>query len=57
MKFSSIEGVIEILLSFILVLEAKVGRELPESTRSKVLSDYFVLSNTDNEMPTTRQRI
>ena len=54
MKPSSIKGVIEILYSFISVLEAKAGRGLPESTRLKDLSNYLGLSNIGNKTSTTR---
>ena len=51
MSFSTILGVTEILCGFILVLEGKTGKEIPESPRlefsGKVSKDNFALSDAE----------
>ena len=42
MTFVTIFGVMGILRSFRLVLEAKTGKEIPESSRSKLLEKFLV---------------
>ena len=44
MTFLTILGVIEILWSFRLVLEGKIGKEIPESSRLKFLEKFLVNS-------------
>ena len=57
MTFLTILGVTEILCSFRLVLEGKIGKEIPESSRVELLEKFsannFALS--DAEENTTRQ--
>ena len=52
MTFSTIVGVTEILCSFRLVLEGKMGKEIPESSRLKLLEKFlannFALSGADD---------
>ena len=53
MTFLTILGVMEILCSFRLVLEGKVGEEIPESSRSEFLakflaSDFALSDGEDN---------
>ena len=47
MIFLTILGVIEILCSFILVLEGKTGKEIPESSRLQFLEKF--LANKANK--------
>ena len=52
MTFSTILGVTEILCSFRLVLEEKTGKDIPESSRLKLLEKFlannFALSDTED---------
>ena len=51
MTFLTILGVMEILCSFRLVLEGKIGKEIPESSRfeflEKFLANNFALSDAE----------
>ena len=51
MTFLTILGATEILCSFILVLERKTGKEIPESSRSEFLEKFsannFALSDAE----------
>ena len=53
MTFSTILGVTEILCSFILVLEGKTDKEVPESSRleflEKFLANNFTLSDAQDK--------
>ena len=53
MTFLTILGVIEILCSFRLVLEGKIGKEIPESSRLEFLEKFsannFALLDADLE--------
>ena len=55
MTFSAILGVMEILCNFRLVLEGKMGKEMPESSRfeffEKFLPNNFVLSEDNTLVP------
>ena len=52
MTFLSILGVTEILCSFILVLEGKIGKEMPESSKLEFLEKFsennFALSDVED---------
>ena len=52
MTFLTILGVIEILCSLRLVLEGKIGKEIPQSSRleflEKLLANNFALSNAED---------
>ena len=52
MTFSTILGVMEILCSFRLLLEGKIGKDIPESSRleflEKLLANNFALSDAEN---------
>ena len=52
MTFLTILGVIEILCGFRLVLEGKIGKEIPESSRleffEKILVNNFALSEAED---------
>ena len=52
MTFLTILGVTEILCSFRLVLEGKLGKEIPESSRleflGKLLGNNFALSDAED---------
>ena len=52
MTFLTILGVMEILCSFRLVLEGKIGKQIPESLRleflEKFLSNNFALSDAED---------
>ena len=55
MTFSIILGVIEILCSFRLVLEGKIRKEIPESSRleflEKFIANNFALSHAEDNTP------
>ena len=60
MTFLTIWGVTEILCSFKLVLEAKTGKEIPESLRlefiEKVSGNNFGLSDAEDKTSRTMNR-